>query len=108
MRSHPKLNISSIVIRVMSTLSFLKKAQKTKHKVTILVIFKKHTIISLLFILNPINTGLFGLRNSGGGHYVSPPALKSEKSSSRVNNENICCLKSEESGNHKIFVNESF
>ena len=36
----------------------------------------------------------FGLRNSGGGHYVSPPALKPEKPSPRVNNGHICCLKS--------------
>ena len=38
--------------------------------------------------------GCFGLRNSGSGHYVSHPALKPEKPSLRVNNGNICCLKS--------------
>ena len=45
-------------------------------------------------IFNPINTGLFGLRNSRGGHYVSAPALKPEKPSPKVNNAHICCLKS--------------
>ena len=59
--------------------------------------------------LNPINTGLFWAQQlcvsvTFLGALCVPPALKQEKPSPRVNNGNICCLKSKEYGNHKILV----